>query len=195
MRRRAAFLEQATALQQNRFDVRCHSPGCPATSWPRPGLPPPSTSRKTFRNLESSRARLEALLDSLQEGVIAVDAAGRVTGGNAALTSLTGRPAQEGAPLVHTVRDPDALLLVQSVLADGQPRRCVCRSIADGRLFDVSASPMPAGAVIVLAEITEKAQMEATRRDFIANVSHELRTPLTSIRGYVETLQEWRVAG
>ena len=42
--------------------------------------------------------------------------------------------------------------------------------------------------ILVFHDITELKQLEATRRDFVANVSHELRTPLTAIRGYAETL-------
>jgi two-component system phosphate regulon sensor histidine kinase PhoR len=61
--------------------------------------------------------------------------------------------------------------------------------IFSGRIFDVTAAPMPGGgAVAVLHDQTDIERVEKTRRDFIANVSHELRTPLTSVQGYAETL-------
>ena len=44
--------------------------------------------------------------------------------------------------------------------------------------------------LILLRDITKEKELEAMRRDFVANVSHELRTPLTSIHGYSETLAE-----
>lgn len=47
----------------------------------------------------------------------------------------------------------------------------------------------PQGAVILILDITEKAQAEARRREFTANVSHELKTPLMSISGYAELIQ------
>lgn len=47
----------------------------------------------------------------------------------------------------------------------------------------------PEGAVILILDITEKAQAEARRREFTANVSHELKTPLMSISGYAELIQ------
>jgi two-component system phosphate regulon sensor histidine kinase PhoR len=61
--------------------------------------------------------------------------------------------------------------------------------IFSGRIFDVTAAPMPGGGVVaVMHDQTEIERVEKTRRDFIANVSHELRTPLTSIQGYAETV-------
>jgi two-component system phosphate regulon sensor histidine kinase PhoR len=63
--------------------------------------------------------------------------------------------------------------------------------IFSGRVFDVTAAPMPGGGVVaVMHDQTEIERVEKTRRDFIANVSHELRTPLTSIQGYAETVLE-----
>ena len=61
--------------------------------------------------------------------------------------------------------------------------------IFSGRIFDLTAAPMPGGGVVaVMHDQTEIERVEKTRRDFIANVSHELRTPLTSIQGYAETV-------
>jgi two-component system phosphate regulon sensor histidine kinase PhoR len=44
------------------------------------------------------------------------------------------------------------------------------------------------GVLFVFYDVTRIRQLEAVRRDFVANVSHELRTPVTSIKGFVETL-------
>lgn len=40
--------------------------------------------------------------------------------------------------------------------------------------------------MIVLTNVTQSRQMEAQRREFIANISHELKTPITSILGFTE---------
>ncbi|MHC5198862.1 MAG: sensor histidine kinase [Planctomycetota bacterium] len=45
-------------------------------------------------------------------------------------------------------------------------------------------------AVVGVHQSKRIKQLEAIRRDFVANVSHELKTPITSIKGFVETLQE-----
>jgi two-component system phosphate regulon sensor histidine kinase PhoR len=93
------------------------------------------------------------------------------------------------APLIDSVRDPDFLAAIQEAARDQIVTSARSNTIAPGRIFDVTAAPMPGGgAVAVLRDLTETERMEKSRRDFIANVSHELRTPLTSIQGYTETL-------
>jgi len=143
---------------------------------------------------QADRLQLEALLDSMQDAVVAVDAAGRIQWTNQRMQRLMPgssiqSPVRVGHALVQTVRDPEVLECVKTVLA----QRSVCErrttTLLPGRIFEVNASPMPGGgAVAVLHDITRIEQVERTQRDFVANVSHELRTPLTSIAGYVETL-------
>ena len=156
-----------------------------------------STSQRLRRDLSlagDERIELEGLLDSMQDAVVAVDAAGRIQWANQQMQRITSgatsaSAVRVGHALVETVRDPDVLTCVRTALAE----RVVCErrttSLLPGRIFEVSVSPMPAGgAVAVLHDITRMEEMERTQRDFVANVSHELRTPLTSISGYVETL-------
>ncbi|HEY4543408.1 MAG TPA: histidine kinase dimerization/phospho-acceptor domain-containing protein, partial [Tissierellaceae bacterium] len=45
------------------------------------------------------------------------------------------------------------------------------------------------GTLIMIRDVTSIRKLEKMRQDFVANVSHELRTPLTSIGGFVETLK------
>jgi two-component system phosphate regulon sensor histidine kinase PhoR len=142
----------------------------------------------------ASRHELEALLDSMQDAVVAVDQAGRIQWTNQRMQRLIpaatiGSAVRVGHALVQTVRDPEVLECVNEAIE----RREVCErrttTMMPGRIFEVNASPMPGGgAVAVLHDITRIEEVERTQRDFVANVSHELRTPLTSIAGYVETL-------
>ena len=143
---------------------------------------------------QAERLQLEALLDSMQDAVVAVDSAGRIQWTNQRMQRLipgvsVHSPVRVGHALVQTIRDPDVLECVKIALAE----RVVCErrttTMVPGRIFEVNAAPMPGGgAVAVLHDITRIEQVERTQRDFVANVSHELRTPLTSITGYVETL-------
>ncbi len=141
-----------------------------------------------------NRRELEALLDSMQDAVIAVDGAGRIQWTNQRMQRLLPGPTPSGAirighSLVQTIRDPEMLECVRIALET----KTVCdrksTSLLPGRTFEINASPMPGGgAVAVMHDVTRIEQVERTQRDFVANVSHELRTPLTSITGYVETL-------
>jgi two-component system phosphate regulon sensor histidine kinase PhoR len=143
----------------------------------------------TFHSLESSRRELTALLDSMQEGVIAVTPTGLVSWSNASIARLTQHPIREGRALVQTIRDPDVLVCVATALRERTISRARATAVVPGRVFEVHATAMPGGgAVCVLSDVTEIERAETTRRDFVANVSHELRTPLTSISGYVETM-------
>ena len=152
----------------------------------------------TLDETSTSRHELEAMIDSLQDAVVAVDPAGRIQWSNERMQRLlsSGNTATSisnavrvGQSLVQTVRDPDVLECVRSAIE----QRAFCQrrttSLVPGRIFEVNASPMPSGgAVALIHDITRMEQVERTQRDFVANVSHELRTPLTSISGYVETL-------
>jgi two-component system phosphate regulon sensor histidine kinase PhoR len=154
------------------------------------------TARKLeegFADLEASRQTLETLLNSMQEAVIAIAPDGRVLWANQRMERLVPSGVRLGAPLVQSVRDPEILASVQSALTTRDVTMARAAKIFSGRVFDVTAAPMPGGgAVAVLHDQTEIDRVEKTRRDFIANVSHELRTPLTSIQGYAETLLESR---
>jgi two-component system phosphate regulon sensor histidine kinase PhoR len=145
----------------------------------------------TFRELEARQRELAALLDSMQEAVIAVDSAGRIGWSNSVMQAIAPGAARPGQAVVHALRDPEVLSCIEAALTRSQPSSGKATSVAPGRIFDVNAAPTPGGgAVAVLHDVTEIARTEQMRRDFIANVSHELRTPLTSISGYVETLLE-----
>jgi two-component system, OmpR family, phosphate regulon sensor histidine kinase PhoR len=145
----------------------------------------------SFRALESKQRELAALLDSMQEAVVAVDSSGRISWSNSVMHRIAPAAGRQGQALVHALRDPEVLACVQTALSRGEVSSGKATSVAPTRIYDVNAAPTPGGgAVAVLHDVTEIARAEQMRRDFIANVSHEMRTPLTSISGYVETLLE-----
>ncbi len=150
------------------------------------------TARKLedgFRSVEASRQTLETLLNSMQEAVIAVAEDGRVLWANQRMERLLPSGIRLGEPLVQSARDPEVLRAVQTALETRDITVAHAAKIFYGRIFDVTAAPMPGGGVVaVMHDQTEIERVEKTRRDFIANVSHELRTPLTSIQGYAETV-------
>jgi two-component system phosphate regulon sensor histidine kinase PhoR len=146
---------------------------------------------QNFAEIENRRQELAAMLDSMQEAVVAITPEGFVRWSNAVMQRIAGMQIHPGRPLVHSVRDPELLACVRGALE----RREVCFGraslLAPGRVFEINAAPLPSGgALAVLHDVTGVEAAEKSRREFVANVSHELRTPLTSIQGYVETLIE-----
>ena len=155
------------------------------------------SAAEVVRQLEASsesRRKLEALLDSMQDAVTSVDGAGRIVWANVPMQKLVAESSgnvRAGHSLVQTIRSPEILECVQEALEKREYVEMRPVSMPMGRIFAVSAAPMPeGGAVVVMQDITHVEQVERTQREFVANVSHELRTPLTSISGYVETLLE-----
>jgi two-component system phosphate regulon sensor histidine kinase PhoR len=151
-----------------------------------------ATARKlqtSFQEVEDSRSELEAVLNSMQEPVIAISRDGRAQWANRRMETLTPTGVRLGQPLVQTVRDPNFLASVQEAAKHHKVVTARVNSFIPGRVFAATVAPMPSGGLVaVLHDLTEAESIETTRRDFIANVSHELRTPLTSIQGYAETL-------
>jgi len=146
---------------------------------------------QSFAEIESRRQELAAMLDSMQEAVVAITPEGYVRWSNSVMQRIAGTHIRSGRPLVHSVRDPEVLACVRGALEYHEVRFGRSSSLAPGRTFEINAAPLPSGgALVVLHDVSRIEAAEKSRRDFIANVSHELRTPLTSIQGYVETLIE-----
>jgi two-component system phosphate regulon sensor histidine kinase PhoR len=144
-----------------------------------------------FSAIRAGRAQLEALLNGMKDGVIAVSPDLHVLWANRAIAEIIRQPVRIGAPVTEVVRHPDFLSAIRTAIQTQQRQSTIASSLTGPRSFSINAEPLPDGGVVsVLHDISEIERVEKTRRDFIANVSHELRTPLTSIRGYTETLLE-----
>jgi two-component system phosphate regulon sensor histidine kinase PhoR len=148
--------------------------------------------------LSRDRARLDAILFGMVEGVLVLDAAGRIQLANrAAQNMLRMDTSSIGRPYVEVIRHPDIAAQLGTALRGQEvDSREIALTRDPGRTFVARAAPVSrgggGGAVLVLHEITDLRRADQIRRDFVANVSHELRTPLTAIRGYVEALLDDR---
>ncbi len=136
---------------------------------------------QSMGELTYERDTLSRVLESLDEGVLAIDREGDILRENqAAVRLLRGRDSEYTAQVLSllqkTAEAPQDDLLLQigetTVLA-------VFRPLSSG-----------AGALAVLRDVTEHERLERTRREYVANISHELRTPLSSMRGITEGLRD-----
>lgn len=142
-----------------------------------------------LRALEEDETLLVQLTESLNEGVIAVDADRMVVRINETARRLLGTR----APLPFPVDDLPRDVALRDALQDAYTGETTegAELVIAGRTLNIAARPLTGGgAVLALFDLTRVRRLEAVRRDFVANVSHELRTPLTIIGGFAETLVE-----
>ncbi len=150
------------------------------------------------------RARLETLNASMSDGLIAVDADGRIALFNPAAERLVGRPAADvlGRPLQDVlvgtgpsgdISAADALGAPDSeragavqVLLEAVDRTITPTAVTAAPVRDESGAVL--GRVFVLRDVKREVELERMKSEFLSNVSHELRTPLTPIKGYADVL-------
>lgn len=137
------------------------------------------------------------VLDSMLEGVLAVDERSRVWLVNSALRKMLEISSENAflRPLVEVLRAPRVVQLVTDVLTCGIVQEDLLEiGTASRRFLRMRAYPLPLpgnanGVVLTVRDETQLHQGELIRRDFVTNASHELKTPLAAIRAYAETLQ------
>jgi two-component system phosphate regulon sensor histidine kinase PhoR len=155
------------------------------------------TERHEQVNLQK-QAEQQALFNSMTEGVLVLDAGGRIQLANESLRKLF-RLSKEvrGQTIMEAFRLQELAEVIRRLEAE--------RAVSgfelelpgiDERWLRVNAAAVldregaQHGAILVFHDLTRLKQLENTRQDFVANVSHELRTPLSLIKGFVETLLE-----
>jgi two-component system phosphate regulon sensor histidine kinase PhoR len=148
---------------------------------------------KRVDHLTRDRARMEAILSSMIEGVLVVDEQGRLQLVNdAARRILKLEKGSLDRSYVEAIRHPGIVEHIGRALAAEETEGLELSVTRDTtRTLVARVTPVVAagrGAVLVMHDITELRKADQVRRDFVANVSHELRTPLTAIKGYAEAL-------
>jgi len=151
--------------------------------------------------LRSGQQRLQALLDSIDDGLLIVDRQGRLEHTNpVAQRQLAWTSEHLGLTLGEALHDPRLDEAVGKVLADiplegpqddlqievgGENRLLAWRlssfSHADGRII---------GAVLVLRDVTSQRAFDRIRNEFVLRASHELRTPVTGMHMAFGLLRE-----
>lgn len=154
--------------------------------------------KKHINILETENNRMHAILNSMVEGVIAVDRGTRVLWLNPTAEKIfnISQNNAQGKIFLEVFPNNDIAEIISLTLKAGE---LVSKELTliwpVQKVFQVNASPIfeskaVSGCLLVIHDITEIRRLETMRRDFVANVSHELKTPLTSIKGFVETLLE-----
>ena len=149
--------------------------------------------QRQLLDLQQRRDEFAAITENMSEGLILIDQETRILSCNSAALRLLAAdgPAVEGESVLTLNREAGFRRCVEESLA-GRPWEALLERDDDCRR--IMASPVerdgsPAGAVLIVLDVTEKERRDRLRREFTANVSHELKTPLTSILGTAEILE------
>ena len=137
--------------------------------------------------LEADDQLMTAVLESLEEGVIAVDERGMVIRINQRARTLLG--VGSALPFARELLPREAALREAIEQASRGTATAAAEIALNERTVAIASRPLlTGGAVVTVLDLTVLRRLETIRRDFVANVSHELKTPLTAVSGYAETL-------
>jgi len=144
----------------------------------------------TISDLTLEKNRLHAVINGIGEGIIAIDAEGKIIKTNSAALRLLGDSYADDITALPAYRqaaeDIGCVLGGETVSKELKVRDRILR-VAITPLTDGGRGE---GAVMLIRDITEASRLEQTRTEYVANVSHELRTPIASIRGLADALND-----
>ena len=149
--------------------------------------------QRARESVRQQRAQMKGVLEGMDDGVVAVDAGGRILLWNDRAAQLleqrqleAGRPLEGGAAADY-LRGK----LLACMQTGEKGRETFVSASPEEQVLDIYFAPIrkASGALAVMADVTKIRKLESLRSQFVANVTHELKTPLTSIMGYIELLK------
>ncbi len=153
--------------------------------------------RLANQRLSAEKAKIEAIVDHMADGIVAADDTGRIVLVNEAAEAMLGLRAEEvlGQAAAEALPHPE---LARLFAADPFPAGAT-RELTFGEPEErvVRAHPAlaadehgVAGRVVVLSDITDLRELDRTKTDMVSFVSHELKNPLTSIKGFAGLIRD-----
>lgn len=150
--------------------------------------------QQKIKDSTDKKNKLEAILESMESGVIAVD-----NKYNIMLVNPYAKKIFEinqniiGENIEEHISDYEVLKFIKSIsqieTKEIKLENKSCEEIRIKKAPIIGTNRYSMGIVITIQDITDIKRLENMRSEFVANVSHELKTPLTSIKGFAETLK------
>lgn len=153
---------------------------------------------KIARGLTQEKAQLVSLLDSIGDGIFAVDAAKRIILYNQAALKILNLKGNIGEKDIDNILKINAkgrrISAVDGVLTKGTPLvrdDVTFISKEQGKKFYIYSNPVfneereVTGSIVLFRDITKQKKIEEEKEEFAAITSHELRTPVTLVEGYL----------
>ena len=194
-----ALTGAARRMAQGDLDVRTHLTGHDELTDLGRALDALAESLSaTLSTMRTERDLLGRILESMQEGVLVLDAERRILLFNPSLREMMALSSETvGRIVIEVIRNAELQRLLETAMASDQahsgeieiaglkPRRVLVHAKA------MSGQP---GLLAVFVDVTDVRRLESLRRDFVANVSHELRTPIAAVASAAETLRRSALA-
>jgi PAS domain S-box-containing protein len=161
------------------------------------------------KDLEQIRAKHEAILTSIGDGLVVVDKEGKINYINKSFEEMLGWESSEilGKSMVEVVPREDMhgtevlfkeriltqVLGGQKFIADSTNsfyyiRKDKSRFPASSIVAPVVLNKKVIGAVEVFRDITKEKEIDKAKTEFVSLASHQLRTPLSTVNWYSEML-------
>lgn len=145
-----------------------------------------------LQELNEKQTKLEAILKSMDSGVIAIDREEKIIMINPYSEKIFGiKQDIIGENIMTAIRDADLYEVFKENTTEVKEIKVYYPKERELRIktTEIINGYEVIGKVAVLQDITDIRRLENMRSQFVANVSHELKTPLTSIKGFAETLK------
>lgn len=146
-----------------------------------------------IRMADGERIKLNTVLDSVSQSIIALDSHKRIVFANrSALTTFHGTAQDIGRDLVFLIENLPVYEEISAHIGEDHAFTCAYNddrqlSVVISRVTD-SAIADDITAILIMTDITKEKLMEKQKSDFFANASHELKTPITVLQGFSEVL-------
>lgn len=151
-----------------------------------------SEIQRLFDDISLRHNEIKTIISSIQSGLAALDASGKVTFFNDSFSEIVHRQPIDGRFYWEILHEPVFIDFVKKTAESRTGSTVEIPKLRDGRPFLCSSTFIEENREIILlfSDISEMKALQKLKKDFVVNVSHELRTPLTAIKGFIETLQD-----
>lgn len=152
----------------------------------------------SVNELKQRNSELEAILNSMINGIIAVDRNKNIIMINKFCFDILELPddfVAENESMYKIIRNDEIAKMVESSMLEGCSLVKELSYVHLDKILRIYVNPIFSsgqeilGSIVVIQDVSQIRKLEQMRSDFVSNVSHELKTPLTSIKGFVDTLK------
>ncbi len=138
------------------------------------------------------KLRLSAITENMNEGLIILDNNACILSANESVAKAFGIERSEFKNKKISEICKDKWLIANIRKVEQGEKSNMLLHIGE-KTYQIFMSPVydkenHGGVILLMFDVSEKAQAEQLRKEFSANVSHELKTPLTTIRGYAQLI-------